>query len=55
MASWFGPFQEARLATRRALVGCVESPGFDANRVVRIEVELFDGGALDDLVYDPYP
>jgi len=32
-----------------------EGPGFDARRVVRIEVELFDGGALDDLAYDPYP
>ncbi|MSR63149.1 MAG: hypothetical protein EXS08_11965 [Planctomycetes bacterium] len=32
-----------------------ETPGFDSRRVVRIEVELFDGGALDDLAYDPYP
>src|SRR5262249_15837245 len=32
-----------------------EMPGFDPARVVRIEVELFDGGAIDNLVYDPYP
>jgi hypothetical protein len=32
-----------------------QTSAFDAARVVRIEVVLFNGGALDDLVYDPYP
>jgi hypothetical protein len=32
-----------------------EQAGFAPTRVVRIEVELASSGAVDDLVYDPYP
>jgi hypothetical protein len=32
-----------------------EQAGFVPSRVVRIEIELASSGAIDDLVYDPYP
>ena len=30
-----------------------ETPGFVPTRVVRMEIELFNGGAIDDLRFDP--
>lgn len=38
-----------------AVATAVQGTGFDATRVMRIEVTLGSSGAIDDLVYDPYP
>ena len=66
-AGWTGPFRASHIRTLaldtladQAGAGpypalAYELPGFNPARVVRIEVELFDGGALDNLRYDPYP
>lgn len=38
-----------------AVATATEDPEFDGRAVVRLEIELFGSGAIDDLLYDPYP
>jgi hypothetical protein len=40
-------------AGHAATATATQSPGFEAERVVRITVELDGSGAVDDLVLDP--